>query len=60
MARRLFALYVITVVGPALAVWAAWTVRDRLARWRHTPPSQGNGHAEAEALEDTVQEVATT
>ncbi len=54
--RRLFIVYVAVVFGPLALVTAAFAVRDFLAR-RGRPPSAGNGHAEAEALENTVEEV---
>jgi hypothetical protein len=55
-ARRLFILYLFTVLGPLAVAAAAFTLRDLLVR-RRPDPSEGNGHAEAEALEYTVEEV---
>jgi hypothetical protein len=56
MAYRLLALYLLIVLGPLAVAAAAFTVRDLLAQ--HRPdPSEGNGHAEVEALEHTVEEV---
>ena len=57
--RRLFLAYVAVVFGPLALATAAFAIRDLLAR-RGRPPSAGNGHAEAEALEDTVEEVKAT
>ena len=59
MARRLFLAYIVVVLGPLALATAAFAVRDSLAR-RGLPPSAGNGHAEADALEDTVEEVKAT
>ena len=59
MVRRLFLAYVAVVLGPLVLATAAFAIRDLLAR-RGRPPSAGNGHAEAEALEDTVEEVKAT
>ncbi len=56
MARRLFLAYVAVILGPLIAVAGAFALRDVLAR-RGRPASAGNGHAEAEALEHTVEEV---
>ena len=56
MARRLLVLYLLIVLGPLAVAAAAFALRDFLAR-RRLEPSQGNGHAEAEALEHTVEEV---
>ncbi len=56
MARRLLVLYVLIVFGPLAVGAAAFALRDLLAG--HRPdPSEGNGHAETEALEHTVEEV---
>lgn len=55
MTRRLLVLYLLIVLVP-LAVAAAFTLRDLLAQ-RTPDPSEGNGHAEVEALEHTVEEV---
>ncbi len=59
MARRLFLAYVTVILGPLAVVAAAFALRDLLAR-RGQPSSAGNGHAEAEALEHTVEEVQAT
>ena len=59
MARRLFLAYVAVVFGPLALATAAFAIRDFLAR-RGRPPSAGNGHAEAGALENTVEEVKAT
>ncbi len=59
MARRLFLTYVAVILGPLVVVAAAFALRDLLAR-RGRPSSAGNGHAEAEALEHTVEEVQAT
>ncbi len=59
MGRRLFLAYVAVVFGPLVLATAAFALRDFLAR-RGLPPSAGNGHAEADALEDTVEEVKAT
>ncbi len=56
MARRLFLAYVAVILGPLVVVAAAFALRDLLGR-RGRPSSAGNGHAEAEALEHTVEEV---
>ncbi len=56
VARRLFLAYVAVVLGPLIAVAGAFALRDLLARRRRSS-SAGNGHAEAEALEHTVEEV---
>ncbi len=56
VARRLFLAYVAVILGPLIAVAGAFALRDLLAR-RGRPSSAGNGHAEAEALEHTVEEV---
>ncbi len=59
MARRLFLAYVAVILGPLALATAAFALRDLLAR-RGRPSSAGNGHAEAEALEHTVEEVTAT
>ncbi len=59
MARRLFLAYVAVILGPLVFVATAFALRDLLAR-RGRPSSAGNGHAEAEALEHTVEEVQAT
>jgi hypothetical protein len=56
MALRLLVLYLLIVLGPLAVAATAFAVRDFLAR-RGPEPSQGNGHAETEALEHTVEEV---
>lgn len=56
MARRLFVLYLLITLGPLVVAAAAFTLRDLLSR-RRPDPSESNGHAEAEALEHTVEEV---
>ena len=55
MARRLLFLYLLIAFGPLLAFAAAFAARDLLAG----PPAnpRGNGHAEVEGLEHTVEEV---
>jgi len=55
MARRLLVLYLLVAFGPLIAFAAAFAARDLLAR-RPAPP-HGNGHAEIEGLEHTVEEV---
>ncbi len=59
MGRRLLIAYAAIVLGPLVVVAAAFALRDLLAR-RGRPSSAGNGHAEAEALEHTVEEVQAT
>jgi hypothetical protein len=54
--RRLFLAYLAVIVAPLVVASAVFAVRDRLAR-RSPSASAGNGHAEAEALEYTVEEV---
>jgi hypothetical protein len=54
--RRLLIAYAAIVLGPLVVVTAAFALRGLLAR-RGRPSSAGNGHAEAEALEHTVEEV---
>jgi len=56
MARRLLVLYLMIVLGPLALAAVAFALRDLLAR-RKRAPSEGNGHAEAEGLEHTVEEV---
>ena len=56
VARRLFLAYVAVILGPLVVVAAAFALRNLLVR-RGRPSSAGNGHAEAEALEHTVEEV---
>jgi len=55
MARRLLALYLLIALGPLLAFAAAFAARDLFAK----PPAnpRGNGHAEVEGLEHTVEEI---
>jgi hypothetical protein len=59
MTQRLLAIYVLIVLGPLAVAAAAFALRDLLAR-RRPQPSDGNGHAEAEALEHTVEEIQAT
>ncbi len=59
VARRLLLAYVAVILGPLIAVATAFALRDLLAR-RGRSSSAGNGHAEAEALEHTVEEVQAT
>ncbi len=59
VARRLFLAYLAFVLGPMVVASAAFALRNLLVR-RAPPASQGNGHAEAEALEHTVEEVQAT
>lgn len=56
MAVRLLILYLLIVIGPLAVAATAFALRDFLAR-RRPEPSQGNGHAETEALEHTVEEI---
>ena len=55
MARRLLVLYLLVAFGPLIAFAAAFTARDLLAQRPAHP--HGNGHAEIEGLEHTVEEV---
>ena len=55
MARRLLVLYLLIALGPVLVFAAAFAARDLLARRPAHP--HGNGHAEIEGLEHTVEEV---
>ena len=55
MARRLLVLYLLLALGPLLAFAAAFAARDLFARRPANP--HGNGHAEVEGLEHTVEEV---
>ena len=55
VARYLLLAYLLIVFGPLLAFTAAFATRDLLARRPSHP--QGNGHAEIEGLEHTVEEV---
>jgi hypothetical protein len=55
MARRLLVLYLLIAFGPSLAFAAAFAARDLVARRPAQP--HGNGHAEVEGLEHTVEEV---
>ncbi len=59
MARRLFLAYVAVILGPLALATVAFAIRDLLTR-RGRPSSAGNGHAAAEALEHTVEEVQAT
>jgi len=54
-ARRLLVLYLLVAFGPLLAFAAAFAARDLVARRPARP--RGNGHAEVEGLEHTVEEV---
>lgn len=56
MTLRLVILYLLIVLGPLVVAAAAFALRDLLVR-RRPDTSQGNGHAEAEALEHTVEDV---
>jgi hypothetical protein len=56
VANRLLVLYLLIVLGPLAVAAAVFIVRDLVAR-RALDPSEGNGHAEVEALEHTVEEV---
>ncbi len=56
MARRLLVLYLLITFGPLIAFAAAFAARDLLSQQRPAP-EHGNGHAEAEGLEHTVEEV---
>ncbi len=56
IARRLLALYLLFVLSPVAVAVVAFALSDLLAR-RRPAPSEGNGHAEAEGLEHTVEEV---
>jgi hypothetical protein len=56
VARRLFLVYAAIVIAPAVVAVAAFAVRDLIDR-RRAPPHEGNGHADADALEYTVEEV---
>ena len=55
MARRLLALYLLIAFGPLFAFTAAFAARALVARRPAHP--HGNGHAEVEGLEHTVEEV---
>jgi hypothetical protein len=55
MARRLLVLYLLLALGPVLAFAAAFAARDLLAG--RTAQPHGNGHAQVERLEHTVEEV---
>ena len=55
MARRLLVLYLLIAFGPLLAFAAAFAARDFAAKRPAQP--HGNGHAEVEGLEHTVEEV---
>jgi hypothetical protein len=56
VARRLFLVYAAIVIAPAVVAAAAFAVRDLVERGRRAP-HEGNGHAGAEELEHTVEEV---
>jgi len=51
MTRRLAALYLTIVVGPWLAAALLFALRGH-----DRPQPEGNGHAHAERLSDTVEE----
>jgi len=53
--RRLAVLYLAVAFGPVLAFAAAFAVRDLFAG-KHPAHQGGNGHAEIEGLEHTVEE----
>ena len=55
MTLRLLAAYLVIVLGPLFVVAAAFAVRDLFAARRPGHP-RGNGHAEIEGLEHTVEE----
>ena len=55
MTRRLVALYLTIVVGPWLVAALLFALRDRLREHEQHQP-EGNGHAHAERLSDTVEE----
>ncbi len=59
MVRRLFLAYLAAVLAPLVVAAAVFAVRDLLAH-RSPSASAGNGNAEAEALEHTVEEVQAT
>jgi hypothetical protein len=56
VARRLFLVYAAFVLAPAAVAAAAFAMRDLIDR-RRQPRHEGNGHADPEALEHTVEEV---
>ena len=55
IARRLLVLYLLIALGPVLVFAAAFAARDLVARQPAQP--HGNGHAEVEGLEHTVEEI---
>ena len=57
--RRLLIAYLAVILVPWALAAAAFALRGLLAR-RGRPASAGNGHAEAEALEHTVEETQAT
>jgi hypothetical protein len=59
VARRLLLVYAAFVLAPAVAAVAAFALRDLIDRGRR-PRHEGNGHADPEALEHTVEEVQAT
>ncbi len=59
MARRLLALYLMTVVGPVAVAAAAFGLQNLLGR-RNPELAGGNGHTDPEALEYTVEEAQAT
>jgi hypothetical protein len=56
LAVRLFALYLVIVVGPLAVAAAAFALRDLVTR-RRRGLHGGNGHGELRGLENTVEEV---
>ena len=59
VARRLLIAYLVVILAPLALAAVAFALRGLLAR-RGRPASAGNGHAEAEALEHTVEETQAT
>jgi hypothetical protein len=55
VARRLLIIYLAVVLGPLALATAAFALRDLMAR--RGRPAGGNGRAEPEGLEHTVEEV---
>lgn len=56
MTKRLLLLYLLIVIGPLIAAAVAFAARDLLTRLKPVL-SLGNGHAEPDVLEHTVEEV---
>ena len=56
MTQRLLILYLLIVFVPLAVTAAAFALRDHFSR-RVPDPSEGDGRADAEALEQTVEEV---